>query len=571
MNYQQKNMTRMEYEDFLSIASGQKPAELVLKNGSYLDVFTNQFRKGDIAIAYGTFAGIGSYKGKKEIDLTGKTIVPGFIDGHIHIESTTVIPEIFAKEALNHGTTAILTDPHEIANVMGVDGIKLMLEATEELPMDVFFMVPSCVPSCEFDESSTSILAEDMVPLFKNKRVRGIAEMMDVNGVVTCKKDVIDKTYAAITNDMLIDGHAPLVTGNQLMGYAAAGVLSDHECTNLEEALEKLGLGMWIMIREGTAAQNLEALIELCKEPYASHCMFCTDDRHINDIMDYGHIDNIIRKAIKLGAEPAVAYKMASSTAGNYFGQRDRGAIAPGFLADFVVLNDVDTVDIHSVYKAGNELTDDYLEEHCCSNIPEELKAKATDSFHMPQITVQMLQVEHEIPVLGIVDGQLYTTREGMAREINVEKDILKAVVVERHNNTGHVGVGFIQGYGLKNGAIVTSIAHDSHNIIAIGTSEEDIAAGINALKDMNGGALVYSDGKVQAAYAMPVAGLMSYESAEKAKERLIAIHEAAYAAGVRKGIDPFMTLSFTALPVIPTLRITTLGVIDVEEWKIVK
>lgn len=571
MNYQQKNMTRAEYEDFLSVASGEKPAELVLKNVSYLDVFADQFRKCDIAIAYGTFAGIGSYKGEKEIDMTGKTIVPGFIDAHIHIESTTVIPEIFAKEALKHGTTAILTDPHEIANVMGVDGINLMLEATEELPLDVFFMVPSCVPSCEFDESATSIKAQDMVPLFKNKRVRGIAEVMDVNGVVSRKKDVLDKTYAAIENGSRIDGHAPVVTGNQLMAYAAAGVLSDHECTDLDEALEKLGLGMWIMIREGTAAQNLEALIDLCKEPYASHCMFCTDDRHINDIMDDGHIDNIIRKAIKLGADPAVAFKMAAYTAGDYIGLRDRGAIVPGFLADFVVLNDVETVDIHSVYKEGNELTDDYLEAHCRSNISPELKAKAMDSFHMPEITVQMLKVEHEIPVLGIVDGQLYTTREGMAKEIDVEADILKAVVVERHNNTGHVGVGFIHGYGLKNGAIVTSVAHDSHNIIAIGTSEEDIAAGINALKEMNGGALVYSNGKVQAAYSMPVAGLMSTESAESAKERLTEIHEAAYAAGVRKGIAPFMTLSFTALPVIPALRITTLGVVDVEEWKIAK
>jgi adenine deaminase len=240
-------------------------------------------------------------------------------------------------------------------------------------------------------------------------------------------------------------------------------------------------------------------------------------------------------------------------------------------LADFVVLDDVNTVAIHSVYKAGNELKDDYLQAHCKSNISEALQAKATDSFHMPIITAQMLELDQELPVLGIVDGQLYTTRCGMAKEIDVKADILKACVVERHNNTGHVGVGFIQGYGLKNGAIVTSVAHDSHNIIAIGTSEEDIAAGINALKEMNGGALVYSNGKVQAAYSMPVAGLMSCESAENAKKRLIEIHEAAYAAGVRKGIDPFMTLSFTALPVIPALRITTLGVVDVEEWKIAK
>jgi len=567
MVYQQKNMTRSEYEEFLKVTAGEIKAELVLKNATYLDVFTNQFKQGDIAISHGSFAGIGKYKSEKEIDMNGKTIVPGFIDAHIHIESTTVTPEIFAKEALKHGTTAILTDPHEIANVMGVDGIKYMLEASEGLPMDIFFMIPSCVPSCEFDESGAEILAKDMEQFFDNKRVYGIAELMDVNGVATRRTDVIDKTFSAIQNDMLIDGHAPMISGPQLMSYVAAGVLSDHECSTMDEAIEKLGVGLWIMIREGTAGQNLEALIDLCKEPYCSRSMFCTDDRHITDIMKEGHIDNIIRKAIRLGAEPAEAYKMASYTAGCYFGLRDRGAISPGFLADFVVVNDVNSVEIEKVYKAGVELTDEYLEVNCKVKLSDELKEKAHHTMNMPVVSPEMLKSKDKLPVLGLVDGQLYTTREGLASKIDLSADILKAAVFERHKNTGHIGMGYVTGYGLKQGAIATSVAHDAHNIIAIGTSEEAMANAVNAIREMGGGMLVYDGQNVVASYALPVAGLMSEEDAMTAKQKLEEVHEAAYSLGVNKGIDPFMTLSFTALPVIPELRITTHGVVDVPAW----
>ncbi len=569
MIYQQKKMNRKEYEAFLQVSAGDVYAQLVLKNVTYLDVFTNKFKKADIAIHDGSFAGIGKYKGDKEIDMTGKTIVPGFIDGHIHIESTTVVPEIFAKEALKHGTTAVLTDPHEITNVMGTDGIKYMLEATENLPMDILFMLPSCVPSCEYDESGAVVLAEDMKPFYKNERVYGLAEMMDFSGVAMRKKEVLDKMYLAIKKDRLIDGHAPLLTGPQLMSYTAAGVLSDHECSNLDEALEKMGLGMWIMIREGTAAQNLEALIDLCQEPYASRAMFCTDDRHINDIMEIGHIDNIIRKAIKLGVDPIIAYKMASCSAGIYFGLRDRGAISPGFRADFVVLNDVDNAGIESVYKDGVEMTDEYLEEKCKSVISPDLIKKSHDTFNLSEVKPEMFAIYGKVPVIGLVEGQIHTTKEGKTDRIDIDEDILKAVVVERHKNSGRIGVGFITGYGLKNGAVATSVAHDAHNIIAIGTSDEDIAAAVNAIKNMRGGMLVYADGEVKASYPLPVAGLMSEISAEYAKGRLDEIHEVAYNLGINRNIDPFMTLSFTALPVIPELRITPSGVVDVTKWEL--
>ena len=570
MGYQQRKMSREEYESFLKKAAGVEPAGLVLKNATYLDVFTNSFKTNDIAISHGNICGIGQYSGKQEVDMTGKTVVPGFIDAHIHIESTTVVPETFAKEALKHGTCAVLTDPHEIANVMGIEGIKYMLEASKDLPLDILFMFPSCVPSCEFDESGAVITAADMEELFDNPQVYGVAELMDVNGVVSRRPEVLDKVVSAVKNDKLIDGHSPLVTGNRLNAYIAAGVLTDHECTYMGEAMEKLGLGMWIMIREGTAAQNLEELLPLCREPYSSRCMFCTDDGHINYLMEEGYIDHIIRKAIKMGADPVLAYKMASYTAGDYFGLRNRGAIAPGFLADLVVLKDVKNVDIDAVYKSGYAITDEYLDEHCKSNISPELKKKAHDTFHMPDITADMIRSEKEIPVLGLVEGQIVTTRRGFASRINVENDILKAVVVERHKNSGHIGVGFVTGYGMKKGAIATSVAHDAHNVIAIGVSDEEIAAAINELKKIGGGMIVCCEGKVLAKYPLPVAGLMSEVPAVEAKAMLDGVHEAAYKLGVNKGIDPFMTLSFTALPVIPEIRITTQGVFDVDKWKLV-
>ena len=570
MYYQQKTMTESEYLDFLQVASGKKKAELVLKNVQYLDVFTACFRKADVAISHKSFAGIGTYSGEKEIDMTGKTIVPGFVDAHIHIESTTVVPEVFAKEALKHGTTTILTDPHEIANVMGVDGIKYMLEASANLPMDIFFMLPSCVPSCEFDESGACLEIEDLKEFFNHKSVLGIAELMNVNGVIDNDKKILAKTYEAIKKNMLIDGHAPFVNDKSLMGYVAAGVLSDHECSNFEEALEKIKAGLSIMIREGTAGKNLEGLIKLCKEPYASRCMFCTDDRHINDIIDEGHIDHIISKAISLGADPLTVYYIASTSACIYLGMTDRAAIAPGFLADFVVLDDINKVSINSVYKGGIELTDSYLEKNCKSHIDSKLNNLAHNTINIGEITEKMLENKDEKYVIGLIDGQLLTTNEGKAKKADIEKDILKVCVVERHKNTGHIGIGFLKGYGLKKGAIATTVAHDAHNIIAVGANEKEMAEAINKLKEIGGGMIVYADGEVKASYALPVAGLMSEISADEAKQKLKQIHEAAYALGVNKGIDPFMTLSFAALPVIPELRITTYGVVNVSQWKVV-
>lgn len=564
-------MTTETYTQIIQSASGVRKADLVLKNVRYLNVFTNEFLTGDIAITNGRFAGIGSYQGITELDLTGKTIVPGFIDGHIHLESTAVRPEVFAGEALLHGTTAVITDPHEITNVLGTDGVDYMLQSTQDLPMDVFFMMPSCVPSCPFDESGAEIDAAIIKKYLENPRILGLAEMMNAPGITFCDADTLQKTKVTLEKDKLIDGHAPGLAGNSLMAYTSAGIYSDHECTTPQEAIEKIQAGQWIMIREGTASKNLQALLPLCREPYAERCMFATDDRHIDDIINQGYIDYIIRSAIAGGVRPETAYKMASFQAASYFRLSHRGAIAPGYLADFVVLDDVQNVSIHSVYKNGIEMTPEYLKTNCTSVPDHTLIQKVTNTIHLSPVTPQQLELKRTPEkVIGLVPGQLITTDEGESSCINVAEDILKVCVVERHKMTGHIGVCFIRGYGLKSGAIATSVAHDSHNIIVVGTNEEDMAAAINAIRDRKGGMVVINHGKVIASFALPIAGLMSEASAGEAKASLLAIHEAAYSLGVNRNIDPFMTLSFVSLPVIPKLKLTTLGVVDVEQFQII-
>lgn len=564
-------MTTETYTQIIQSASGVRKADLVLKNVHYLNVFTNEFLVDDIAITNGRFAGIGSYQGITELDLTGKTIVPGFIDGHIHLESTAVRPEVFAGEALLHGTTAVITDPHEITNVLGTDGVDYMLQSTQDLPMDVFFMMPSCVPSCPFDESGAEIDAAIIKKYLENPRILGLAEMMNAPGITFCDADTLQKTKVTLEKDKLIDGHAPGLTGNSLMAYTSAGIYSDHECTTPQEAIEKIQTGQWIMIREGTASKNLQALLPLCREPYASRCMFATDDRHIDDIINQGYIDYIIRSAIAGGVRPETAYKMASFQAASYFRLSHRGAIAPGYLADFVVLDDVQSVSIHSVYKNGIEMTPEYLKTNCTSVPEHTLIQKVTDTIHLSSVTPQQLALKRTPEkVIGLIPGQLITTDEGEASCINVAEDILKVCVVERHKMTGHIGVCFIKGYGLKSGAIATSVAHDSHNIIVVGTNEEDMAAAINAIRDRKGGMVVINHGQVIASFALPIAGLMSEASAGEAKASLLAIHDAAYSLGVNRNIDPFMTLSFVSLPVIPKLKLTTLGVVDVEQFQII-
>lgn len=561
----------------IAAAIGEYKAPLVMKNATIFNVFTKDFEQGDLAISNGYFVGIGSYEGEEEIDATGKIIVPGFIDGHMHLESSVVTPVQYCRAVLPHGTTAVVADPHEIANVCGTMGIEYILELTKDLPIDVFLMVPSCAPATPFDESGYVITHEDVDKYMENERVLGLAELMNYPGVFARDEEVIQKIKVTMRHRKMIDGHAPGLKDKQLNAYATAGVFSDHECTNIDEAMGKLRRGQWIMIREGTAGKNLESLLELFKEPYCDRCLLATDDKHPGELAREGHIDYIIRKAIKSGVNPINAYRMASYNAAMYFGMAMRGAVCPGYIADFVVLNDFETVDIHSVYKQGHKVAETgsqgketWTIDWETPVVEDKILKAVMDTVNIGEVTAEDFALKKEKEkIIGLVPGEILTTDEGETDRIDIENDILKLAVLERHHNTGHVGVAFVKGYGLKSGAVATTIAHDSHNIIVVGTNEEDMAYAVMQLKRMHGGMIVVENQKVKAELELPIAGLMCELPVEEAQSKMDEVKEAAFALGVHKGIDPFMTLSFSSLPVIPTLRLTTLGVVDVNQFKL--
>jgi adenine deaminase len=557
----------MDTSRLISVAAGREAPDLVLKNAVYLDVFTGRFLHGDIALCGDRIAGVGEYDGPKSVDCTGKTLVPGFIDGHIHLESSVVRPAEFARIVLPQGTAAVVTDPHEIANVLGRKGVEYMLEATRDLPLDVYVMIPSCVPATPFDESGAELTHEDVQALMSSERVLGLAEMMNFVGTVNADPEVLLKIKAAKDARKFVDGHAPGLSGHSLNAYAAAGVESDHECTTVREAEEKLSLGQRIMIRDGTAGRNLAELMPLLATSCAARCMFVTDDKHPGDLMHRGHINAIVREAIADGARPETAYTVASFGAAEYFDLRDRGAIAPGYLADIVVLDDVETVSIHSVYRRGR-LVDDAMLAECVSHVPAELEKAATDTVHLDPVRAEDFAVG-KAHVIGLVPGELLTTDEGFADGYDTARDICKVCVIERHRRTGHKGICWIRGYGIQNGAVATSVSHDSHNIIAAGSSDGDIAAAVNALIDMHGGVVVVSEGKIQGSLPMPIAGLISDRDAVSAQAAMDDMKRQAWALGVSKDIDPIMTLSFVSLPVIPHLKLTTLGVVDVDAFRL--
>lgn len=549
----------------IDVAAGRTPADLVIKNASFVNVFSNKISHGDIAIAEGLFVGIGEYEGVKEIDATGKIIVPGFIDAHIHLESSLVAPHEFAKAVLPHGTTTVVTDPHEIANVMGTDGIEYMLQATENLPVDVRFMLPSCVPSTPMDECGANLDYRAIDSFYDHPRVQGLAEMMNCYGVVAADNEVLEKIVASQAHHKKIDGHAPGLSGNDLNAYIAAGVYSDHECSDMNDALAKLDRGQYIMIREGTAARNLDALLPLLTPEYADRCMFCCDDKHPSDLLELGHIDYIVRRAIAKGVDPIIAVKVACHNAARYFLLNNRGAIAPGYLADFMVIDSFENFNIEEVYKKGVVMyTDGKVQDFEAPAIAPYLDEIAHDTFHVPQLSAKDFAEKRPRAVLGMIPGEIVTEDRGYADHIDVEKDILKIAVIERHKNTRHIGIGYINGYGLKSGAVATSISHDSHNIIAVGTNEEDIALAVNRVIDNKGGIVVVDNGVITGELVLSIAGIMSEDTLEKVNQDLEDAKEAAFKLGVNRGVDPFMTLSFMALPVIPTLRLTTRGVIDV-------
>ena len=549
----------------IDVAAGREPADLVLKNAVYVNVFSNELRTADIAVAEGLIVGMGRYSGRKEVDCTGSIVLPGFLDAHIHLESSLVSPREFVKAVLPHGTTTVVTDPHEIANVMGTDGIEYMLQATEGLPVDVQFMLPSCVPATPLDESGAVLDYRALDSFYDHPRVRGLAEMMNFVGIIAGDDQPVEKIVAAQAHHKKIDGHAPDLAGNDLNAYIAAGVYSDHECHDLNDALAKLERGQFIMIREGTAARNLDALFPLLCTKYADRCMFCTDDRHPSDLLEKGHIDYIVRLALERGADPITVVKVACLNAARYFLLNNRGAIAPGYLADFVLIDDFQHFTIRQVYKKGRLMADHgVLADFPAPEVEPYLTERAHNTFHVGHLTAEDFAEARPRGVLGMVDGEITTVDAGYAEKIDVAADILKIAVVERHRNTRHIGVGYLKGYGLKSGAVATSISHDSHNIIVVGTSEAEMADAVNRVVDLNGGIVVWHRGAPAAEVPLAVAGIMSDEPLETVNEKLEAAKTQAHALGVNRGIDPFMTLSFMALPVIPSLRLTTRGVFDV-------
>ena len=556
----------------VEVAAGREPADLVLKNATYVNVYCNELSRGDIAVANGLIAGMGGdYHGVVEVDVSGKLVLPGFVDAHIHLESSLVSPTEFVKAVLPHGTTTVVTDPHEITNVMGTDGIEYILQATEGLPVDVRVMLPSCVPATPLDESGATLDYRAIDSFYDYGRVEGLAEMMDFVGVVAGDRQVLEKIVAAQAHHKKIDGHAPDLTGKELNAYIAAGVYSDHECSNVEDALAKIERGQYIMIREGTAARNLDALLELLTPKYYNSCMFCTDDKHPSDLLEKGHIDYIVKRAIQQGVDPIIAVKCASHHAARYFLLNNRGAIAPGFLADFVVIDNFNDFNILSVYKRGKLLFDGKtLADVRPPEIEPSLVRHAHQTFHVARLTPEDFTETRPRGVLGMVPGEIVTTDAGYATGIDVAGDVLKMAVIERHKNTHHIGIGYIKGYGLKSGAVATSISHDSHNIIVVGTNEEDIAAAVNRVVELGGGIVVWDKGEAKGELQLEIAGIMSEEPLAVVNDKLEAAKEAAFALGVSRGVDPFMTLSFMALPVIPTLRLTTRGVFDVVNQKYV-
>ena len=555
----------------------------LFKNGTVVNVFTGELLKENVLTDNDLIIGVGDYADTDAditVDINGKYICPGFIDGHIHIESTMLTPYEFSKVSVPHGTTTVITDPHEIANVCGTAGIEFMLKASENLPLNVYIMLPSCVPSTEFDESGAILHAKDLEPFYSNNRVLGLAEVMNYPGVIKRDPDVMEKIQSALDKKLTVNGHAPLLSGKELDLYIGAGIRDDHECSSVNEAIERIRKGQHVMIRQGTAARNLEALLPLFDEPWAHQCLLVTDDKHPADLINHGHIDDIIRSAAKAGKSAVTGIRMATLWAAEYFGLKNLGAIAPGYTADLLILNDLDTVLVEEVYHNGVQVAKDGKAlDFDAPTIDNTLKSVVYDSFNMPKPTKDSFIIDahgkRKCRTIRLIKGELLTDEFitdidfDTANGIDISRDILKIAVAERHNNTGHIGLGYIVGTGLKSGAIASSVSHDSHNLILIGANEDDMAFAAEHIRSINGGCAVVKDGKVIAEMPLPIGGLMSDVAADIIAKQNEELRKSVHTLGVPDDIELFMTTAFVSLPVIPHIKMTTKGLVDVDRQKL--
>lgn len=557
----------------IDAANKKTKADLVIRHASIVNVFTKSLTTGDVAISDGVIVGIGDYEGIQEIDATGKFIAPGLIDAHVHIESSMVTPQQFSQVVLPHGVTTVITDPHEIANVSGTAGLEFMLKDSESTLLDIKLMLPSCVPSTAFENAGAKLSAEDLAPFLYREQVLGLAEVMDFPAVLHGDEAMLDKLL--LTSQ--IDGHAAGLSENDINVYGTAGILTDHECVTKEEMIMRLERGMYVMLREGSVAKNLHALLEGVTEQNAQRCLFCTDDKHLDDLIEEGSVDYNVRIAIKQGVHPITAISMASINAAQCFGLHKKGAIAPGYDADLLLLDSLEDFAITAVYKGGRlaaqnglytgpapkkmdtapvqdtvriaELSED------CFQIPMGTSTKA----HIIGINPNNLITEHLIAETPVTNGFFVST---------TKQDFLKIAVIERHKATGNIGLGIVKGLGLKNGAIATTVAHDSHNIIAVGTNDEDMKAAVEALHELKGGLVVVQGGQVLASLSLAIAGLMSEQPFPVVYKQLKALDESLLQIGAPTHFNAFLTLSFLSLPVIPQLKLTDCGLFDVGSFQ---
>lgn len=554
--------------------SGMK-ADLLIKDAKIIDVFQNEIYQGNVAVKDGKIIGVGDYTEADEIvEANGVYLSPTMTDGHVHIESSMVSPAEFLKCLVARGVSTIIADPHEIANVCGLDGIEYIIDETKELPAHVYVMLPSCVPCTPFETSGAILKASDYSEMIDYPQVLGLGEMMDFVGTVNRSKDILDKIDLAKKSNKVVDGHAPLLEAKSLDDYVLAGILTDHECSNVEEMKEKIRRGMYIQLREGTAAKNLEALIDGVTKDNINRCFFCTDDRHPADLLKDGNVDNNVRKAIRLGMEPLDAIKMATLIPTQCYGIKNSGAIAPGYAADFFLFEDLNDIHAKSVYISGKKVAED---EKIIVDFPQKLSPKVLSKMKIRKFTLDDLKIKlnsNRVHVIKMERESLLTKK--LECEVEVEDDyfkfsddgIRKIAVIERHTGASTIAIGLIKGYDIKNAAVGTTIAHDSHNLIVIGDNDQDMLNVIEKIDEMSGGMAISSNGKLEESLRLDIAGIMSSKSMLEVHEEINRLLDKAKELGVGDGIDPFMTLGFMALPVIPDIKMTDKGLFDVNEFK---